>query len=132
MKLSTRTRGQIAVLKVQLKASEKELSISMPINNDLFYDIVLDNHKTKKIYRGQIKYCNRRHSNSKNLELDLQNKRSKRIHYSKSDIDLLLVYLPEKDIVLKYEQEHFHKKRRLTINLSDVTSKWYYKNFIWE
>jgi hypothetical protein len=131
MLLKTHSKGQIAVLKVQLRCYEKNLICSLPTNNEIYYDLILDDYLTKEISRVQIKYCNRKHSGSKNLELNLNSPNSKRIYYQHTDIDLILVYLPCKEVILKYEKQHFHRKKQLTINLNDEKSKWYYKNFIW-
>ena len=131
MKLSTRSRGQIAMLKVQLRAAEKELLCNIPTNNEIYYDLILDNYKTKEISRIQVKFCNRRCSANKNLELRLDNKRSKRIYYKSTDINWVLVYCPKIDKILKYEKEHFHRRKSLTINIKDVNSKWHWKKFEW-
>jgi hypothetical protein len=130
MKLSSRSKGEIASLKVQIKIYEKNLVPNFPDNNELYYDVIIDDPlDSSKLARCQIKYCNRLHGN--NLELRLDNQRTKRIHYLKTDIKYLLVYIPKFDKVLKYEQEHFHRKKRLTINLNEVDSPWYYEKFIW-
>lgn len=130
MTLNSRSKGEIACLKVQIRIYEKNLVPNFPDSNELCYDVIIDDPKnSSKLARCQIKYCNRLHGN--NLELRLDNKKSKRIHYSKTNIKYLLVYLPSKDVVLKYEKQHFHHKSRLTINLNDASSLWFYKNFIW-
>lgn len=129
--LNSRNKGEIGQLKIQIRAAELNLIASLP-STEVYYDLILDNYNTKEIYRAQIKWCNRKRSGNKNnLELSLSNKRSKRIFYKKSDINLILVYLPCKDVILKYEQEHFHRKKFITINLTNPTSKWYYKRYIW-
>lgn len=127
--LTSRAKGQIAILKVQLRANHKDLLVSVPIDQELYYDLILDGYKSKKIIRAQVKYCNRKNGN--NLELNLGNKKSKRIYYSKSDIDWILCYLPQKDVILKFEQCHFHRKKTITINLNNPKSEWYFEKFIW-
>lgn len=130
MKLSSRSKGEIASLKVQIRIYEKNLVPNFPDSNELYYDVILDNPKnSSELARCQIKYCNRLHGN--NLELRLDNKSSKRIHYLKTDIKYLLVYLPSVDKVLRYEKQHFHRKKRLTININDVSSPWHYSKFVW-
>lgn len=126
--LNSRNKGEIGQLKIQIRAAELNLIASIP-TTEVYYDIIVDDYKTKDIKRSQIKYCNRLHGN--NLELRLDNKKSKRIFYRHTDIDWLLVFLPSKNVILKYEKQHFHRKKRLTINLNDENSEWYYKNFIW-
>jgi hypothetical protein len=126
--LNSRTKGEIGQLKIQLRAAELNLISSIP-TTEVYYDLILDNYKTKEIYRAQIKYCNRKHG--KNLEIRLDNRSSKRIFYRHTDINWLLIFIPAKDVILKYEKKYFHRKSRIDINLVDPKSKWYYKNFIW-
>ena len=125
--LKTRSKCDIALLKVQLAAADKDFRCSKPTNDECFYDLVIDSHK--KIWRAQVKYCN--HVDKNNFQLRLDNKKSKRIFYSKSLIDIVLVYLSSKDVVLKYDQKLFHKKRRITINVNDPKSEWHYLKFLW-
>ena len=131
MKLSTRSKGEIAMLKVQLKAYEKNLVVSFPTNNEIYYDLIIDNPKnSKELKRSQVKYCNKKHGKN-GLEIMLNNPSSKRIFYRHTDIDWLLVFLPSKDVILKYEQKYFHRKKRIYINLKQERSRWFYKHFIW-
>ncbi len=131
MKLFSRSKGQLAQLKVQIMAMNKNYSCSIPTNAESPYDIIIDNNKGI-ISRAQIKYCNRKSSRSKNaLELALFNTDSKRKHYLKENIDLLLVFLPRCDSILCYEPKFFHRKSRIQINLTNKQSKWYYKKYLW-
>jgi len=130
MKLSSRSKGEIACLKVQIKIYEKNLVPNYPDSNELYYDIIIDDPKdSRKLARCQIKYCNRLHG--QNLELRLDNKKSKRVHYLKTDIKYLLVYVAQKDVVLKYEQKFFHRKKQIQINLNDEKSPWFFRKFLW-
>lgn len=131
--LKSRSKGEIAVLKVQLRCYEKNLVVSLPTNNEIYYDIIIDNpNNATELKRAQIKYCNRKSSdNKKNLELILGDKKSKRIYYLKTDIQWILVYIPQLDVVLKYEQKQFHRKKTIQINLTNPSSIWYYKKYIW-
>ena len=70
--LLSRSKGQIALLKVQLKLYEKNLVAAIPTNNEIFYDIIIDNPRnSKEMVRAQIKFCNRKKGT--NLELRLDN-----------------------------------------------------------
>lgn len=129
--LKSRSKGEIAMLQVQLAAANKNYLISLPSSQESYYDILID--IKNKIIRAQVKFCNRKRSKNKdNLELRLDSKKSKRIFYTKTMIDWILVFLPQKNVILKYEQEHFHKKKTITINLLDKQSKWFYGNYIWK
>ena len=128
-KLHSRSKGKIAELKIELAATQKGYIVSHP-HVDCYYDLILDpGTKKSDIFRAQIKYCNRLHGN--NLELRLDSRNGKRLHYSGSWIDVILVYVPKIDRILIYNQKHFHKKNRLTINLNNKNSKWYYERYLW-
>lgn len=130
MKLLSRSKGEIAMLKVQLKIHEKNLVCSIPTNNELYYDLIIDNpNNSGEIARAQVKYCNRMHE--KHLQLRLDSNNSKRIFYRSTDIDIVLVYIPKLDVILKYEKKHFHRRKRIQINLDNPKSKWHYKRYIW-
>jgi hypothetical protein len=129
MKLKNYSKGQIAQLKIQLMAAKKNLLCSLPTVGATRYDLIMDNKGT--LSRTQIKYCNRKASRVKNcLELQLYNK-AFRNFYSRSEIDLLLVFIPKLDIILKFEADEFHKRKTIFIHLTDEKSNFYYKNFIW-
>lgn len=129
MRLSSKSRGQIAQLKIELESANRGYVISRP-SVDCYYDVLIDT--VKSIIRCQIKYCNRRSSSNKaNLELRLDNHGTKRIFYSKTMVDYIFVYLPQKDIILKYEQKQFHRKKTIQINLTNPSSKWHFSKFIW-
>lgn len=126
---STLIKGETAQLKCQLRASEKGYIVSIP-STEVSYDLVLDDGKSN-LLKTQVKFCNRRHSESNSLELALYNTKSNRPHYTSSQIDLLLVYVLEIDKVLAYKENIFHEKKTITINLTDKNSKFHYSKFIW-
>ena len=129
IKLSTKAKGQIAQLKVELRAAQLDYSIARP-STDCLYDLIIDTGTI--LLRSQIKYCDRRASNSyTNLELRLDNKRSKRLYYESRHIDAILVYVPKVDSILFLSAEKFHKKKTVYINLRDQNSKFFWKNFKW-
>ena len=127
MKLSTRSKGEIAMLKVMLRCAEKGLIVNIPSNNEICYDILIDDNN--KFFRSQIKYCGRKHEN--NLQLNLESVRSKRKYYLSKNVDLLFVYVPSVDKVLIYNAKKFHKKTRIQINLINKNSPHYFGKYIW-
>lgn len=127
--LKSRNKGEIAMLQVQLAAAHKNYLISLPSSQESYYDILID--IKNKIVRAQVKFCNRKSKNKENLELRLDNKDSKRIFYTKTSVDWILVFLPIKNVILKYEQDKFHRRKTIAINLTDKNSPFFYKNFIW-
>jgi hypothetical protein len=126
--LLSRSKGSIAELKIQIAAHEKNYTISKPVWDYLPYDLVIDTGK--KLLRTQIKYCNKK--DGKNLVLAI-NKYDvkKRKKYTATEIDLLLVYCPAVDAILAFNNKIFHNKERLTININDENSEFFYKKFIW-
>ena len=128
VKLSSKAKGQIAQLKVELRAAQLDYSISRP-STDCQYDLIVD---TGKLIRAQIKYCDRKASKSKhNLELKLDNKKSKRLYYESQHIDAILVFVPKVDAVLFFNGNKFHKKRYIYINLKDKNSPYFWEKFKW-
>jgi len=128
MNLSSSSKGQVAQLEVELCAYRKGYFTSRP-QTDLEYDLVIDTHK--ELIRAQIKFCNRKRHNNDNLELNLYNKNSNRLYYSNKNVDIILVYVPEVDKVLAYNSDKFHKRKTISINLTDKSSSFYYERYIW-
>lgn len=96
------------------------------------YDLVIDTDKER--LRAQIKYCSRLNKNRKNhLSIPLSKNSKGNIcrGYSKNEIDILLVFVPQINNILCFSAKKFHKKSVLTINLKHKNSKNYYENFIW-
>lgn len=130
-KLHRHHLGQIGQLKVELEASKKGLTTSLP-TLPVRYDILLDDGK--KIYKAQIKYCNNksRHPKDKDwIMLLLERKHINQKKYNKNDVDLLLVYLPVIDKVLAFPPKLFHNRARIYINIRNKNSTRYWEKFIW-
>jgi hypothetical protein len=128
MKLATCFKGIKAQLRVELAAAEKGYLVSIPTSHSCIYDILLDDGK--KIKKCQIKYCNRI-GHRDHLEVPLFNQASKRKFYKRTDIDILFVYIPIHDVILKYNSHFFDKKGTFPINLKNKESKYFWKKYIW-
>lgn len=91
-------KGQVASLKVQLRANERGFIVSIPTVESR-YDLVFDDGQ--KMYRVQVKYCDSRQNKSTgSVELDLRKQcrgRGNRRSYSKEEIDVVIAYLPATD-----------------------------------
>lgn len=136
-KIFSKHKGKIAQLLVELEAAKKNLTVSVPTTENCIYDLIF--HDGKTLSKVQIKYCgkktNKERPNSIQLRLASTNTNSlqgARPYYTKEDIDLLLVYVPKIDTILKYGPELFHKKTYLEINLENPDSKYYWKKHIWK
>jgi len=108
-------KGQIAVLKVQTRAAEKGFTVSVPTTESR-YDLLVDDGK--RIWRAQVKYAGReQQSTSGSVELDLRKEtrnNGKKRTYSKSEIDVVLVYVPQIDEVLWLGSDIFDGVKSLT------------------
>jgi transposase len=99
--LTTNLRGEIAALKIQIRAAELGYVLSKP-TTDVRYDFVLDDGE--KLKRVQVKYANGKSDKAQgsiviNLVSDHGN--GKVLTYSAAEIDLILVYLPLIDKVIR-------------------------------
>lgn len=130
-KLHRHHLGQIGQLKVELEASKKGLTSSLP-TLPVRYDILLDDGK--KIYKAQIKYCNNKSKRVKDKDWLLLNLERKHLHsksYNNKEIDLLLVYLPCIDKILAFPPKLFHNVPRIYINIRNKNSTCYWEKFVW-
>jgi len=98
--MTTSQKGEIAQLKVQLRAAEKGLTSSRPTVDDCRYDLILDDGQ--KLWRVQIKYAAGSSSHSDGCVSvglrrwngrDNTNTRT----YTRRDCDSLLVYVQPVD-----------------------------------
>jgi hypothetical protein len=103
--LTTDHKGQIALWKVVLAAFHKGACVSLPCV-PARYDLILDYQG--KLYRAQVKYadCKAPHSQGA-VQVDLR--RRKRC-YTRDEIDVLLVYIPQVDRVCWFPPEMFDNK----------------------
>lgn len=123
------SKGQLALLKVQLKAAQKDIECYLPTNNEGAVDLILK--EKNNLIKCQIKYCNRKGFRKNTLKLALDNKHSKRKFYSSKNIDIILVFIPKLDVILKYDGETFHKRSYIDIHLKNEKSKHYYGKYVW-
>lgn len=111
--MDNRQKGEIARLKVMLRAAELDAGVSVPMT-EVRYDCILDWHG--RLYRAQVKYADAhtgRGVGAVFLNLSKGDKFKKL--YQDNEIDALLVYLPKTDKVYWFGPEVFHGKRGLYI-----------------
>jgi hypothetical protein len=117
-RFSTNRLGQIAVAKVELRALELGYFIFKP-TMECRYDLVLDDGI--KLYRTQVKYAGAKPSKhvagaiTLSLRKWRQNGRKALLSYSRSEIDLLLVYLAVIDRILWFGPDQFDEKSYLQL-----------------
>jgi len=114
---STHQKGEIAQLKVQLKAAEKGIVLSKPVI-DSRYDFILDDgHKLERV---QVKYANGKAPHSQGsvrISLKSWEGRKLRRKYCADEVDALLVYVPQIDEVLRFEADIFCERTEFTVRL---------------
>jgi len=110
--LTTEQKGQIALLKVLIEAAKKGAVVSLPTTPSR-YDLVVDYQG--KLYRAQVKYADgkSRHSHGA-IRLDL--KRRGRC-YTRDEIDVVLVYVPQVDEICWFWPDTFHNKTSLYLRV---------------
>lgn len=116
--MNTNQKGEIAQLKVQLRAAELGVTLSKP-TTEVRYDFVME--ERGKLLRAQVKWggCPSSHS-SGSVQVDLRKdspQGAKKRTYSDREVDVLLVYVPQLDKVLRFWADRFHGKPAIVIRL---------------
>ena len=106
-------KGQEAVLRVQLRAVQLGMVVSLPTTEER-YDLLLDDGE--KIHRVQVKYTSHEVANGA-VRLDLRKETRgngrKRV-YTADEVDLVLAYVPQIDKLLWLGPEVFSGRKSLT------------------
>lgn len=122
---TTYRKGQIAVCRVLERAAELGWIASIPFT-EARYDLVLD-QGDGKLLRVQVKYCDSKQRNSQcSVRLDLRKEcrnNGKVKTYSSSEIDVILVYIPQVQKICWLRTELFHGKNQISIRLSESRNK---------
>lgn len=121
MELSTAQKAEIAMAKMRMRAAEKGVAISIPTSDSARYDAIID--ERTKLYRAQIKYCDRRSTNSDgavSLELTTYHRSGKLSYtgYTGDEIDVMIVYIPRIDKLLWLGPEIFAGKQAIQIRIA--------------
>jgi hypothetical protein len=119
-------KGQIAQLKVELRAAEKGITLSKPLV-DARYDYIVDNNGTFE--RVQVKYAGSksdvRTPNSITVPLRKwsgnKNNGSYR-KYTTDEVDALLVYIPRIEKIIRVDKKEFCGKCSVAIHLGTPAS----------
>ena len=107
-------KGQIARLKVELRAAEKGAIVSVPTTPDARYDLIVD--WLGRLYRAQVKYAGGISAKCQGVSIvGLTKGERGEKRYSSDEIDVLLVYLPCADQVCWLGPEIFHGKTAVQI-----------------
>jgi len=117
VEVTTNIKGQLAVSKAELRAFELGFLPSRPLY-DSRYDLIIDMHG--KLIRVQVKYANGRPSHARGsvvVKLDYENRKRKFYTYKKTEVDALIVYVPQVDKLCWLPQKKFIGKRKIHIRL---------------
>ena len=108
-------KGQTAMLKVQLRAAELGVVAALP-TTEARYDLLIDDGK--KIHRAQVKYAGAvgcKVDGAVTLDLRKATRGNGNVRpYTKDEIDVVLVYVPQTDTVMWIGPELFDGKHSLS------------------
>lgn len=112
---TTYVKGETAQLHVQLRANALGFVVSRP-TVEARYDLIVD--ESGKLLRGQVKYADRIVDGAIRLDLRKQTRnRGPRKRYTDTEIDVLFVYVPSMDAVLRLPVELVHNKSTLSLRV---------------
>ena len=113
----THQKGELAQLKVQVRAIEKGVVLSKPLM-DSRYDFLLDDgHKLERV---QVKYASGKAPHSQgSVKINLKSWEGRKLsrRYCQSEVDALLVYIPQIDEVLRFEADVFCERASFTVRI---------------
>jgi PD-(D/E)XK endonuclease len=114
---STHQKGEIAHLKVMLRAIEKGVVLSQPLIASR-YDFIIDDNQ--KLERVQVKYASGKAPHSQgSIKINLKSWEGRKLRrrYCVSEVDALLVYIPQIDTVLRFEADIFCERASFTVRI---------------
>jgi hypothetical protein len=114
---STHQKGEIAQIKVMLRAIEKGVVLSKPLI-DSRYDFILDDNR--KLERVQVKYASGKAPHSQgSVKINLKSWEGRKLRrkYCAEEVDVLLVYIPQIDKVLRFEADTFCERASFTVRI---------------
>lgn len=117
MKVTSNTKGQLAVSKAELRALELGYIPSRPLF-DSRYDLIID--KGEKLERIQVKYANGHSTNSNGsvvVKLEYIDRHKKTFTYQNNEVEALVVYIPRIDKLCYLPKKVFVGKRKLSIRV---------------
>jgi PD-(D/E)XK endonuclease len=119
----THQKGEIAQLKVMLRAMEKGVALSKPLIESR-YDFILDDGQ--KLERVQVKYADGKWLTSQgSVRINLKSWEGRKMsrRYSVDEVDALLVYIPQIDKVLRFEANFFCERAGFTVRIDPAKNR---------
>lgn len=120
MRITTNTKGQLAVSKTELRAFELGYIPSRPLF-DTRYDLIIDDAKSLK--RIQVKYADGNPSHATGavvVKLDYEDRKKNNRTYKEEEVDALVVYIPKIDKLCFFPQKLFLGKRKMNIRIENT------------
>lgn len=91
--LPVKTLGSVAELKFQYEALRRGLQVSVPITDNLKYDVIIANDRGK-VFRVQIKSCqNVEKKHLQNYRFNTSSGATGKLKYSVEDVDIFALYI---------------------------------------
>ncbi len=112
-------KGEIAELKVILRAAEKGMIVNKPVITSTRYDLILDDGY--RLLKAQVKWAGgSRQEVEGATSVDLRKLGYSREHrrYSEGEFDILLIYLPQIDKICAFGPEIFLSRQTLSIRFA--------------
>ena len=121
--MDTNDKGDLALFKVILRASQKGYIISKPLNDSARYDLVIDVDGVLK--KAQVKYGDGKSTNANGvIRVGLEKRYgNSTLVYTDKDVDLLLVYMPTTDTICAFSPDLFAGKKNLYIRYQPAKNK---------
>lgn len=130
--LTSNQKGEIAKLKVELRAAQKGWTVSRTIEGAR-YDLILDDGTS--LYRAQVKWAEGKASHSQgsvSLKLtknagDDRNKvyrRTKTRVYTTNEVDVILAYIPQVEKVCWLGSQFFDGKTSIVLRFSPAKKQY--------
>ena len=125
--MDTRHKGEIAKLKVMLRAADKGFFVSVPTTEGCRYDLVIDDYV--RLWRAQCKYVTYKPSGSAGCvavgltKCSGYHKKGKYRPYTRQDIDVLVVYLPETDEIVWLPPEVWEGKSAVQLRTAPTLNR---------
>lgn len=117
MKITTNTKGQLAVSKAELRAFELGYLPSRPLY-DARYDLIIDDGR--HLSRLQVKYGDGKPTNANGsivVKLEYTDRRKNTYTYQENEVDGLIVYIPRIDKLCFLPKKIFVGKKKLSIRV---------------
>lgn len=111
----TYQKGEIAQLKVQLRAAQLGVLVSKP-TIEARYDLILDTGN--RLERAQVKYVDCWRGAAAHLDLRKETRNNGKVRlYGAEEIDAIYAYIPKWETIVRFCPEQFHQKKSITFRM---------------